>query len=102
MYLFFYNLSGMICISIFLPCLKQKIFKVFSLLLGKVLAEKILKNYGQMDFPGGPVFKIPCFHCREHGFDPWSEKFCLPCGVAKKKILERHLLLFSRVRLSAP
>ena len=38
-----------------------------------------------MDFPGGPVFKILCFHCREHGFEPWSEKFCLPCGVAKKE-----------------
>ena len=23
------------------------------------------------DFPGGPVVKTPCFHCRGHGFDPW-------------------------------
>ena len=23
-------------------------------------------------FPGGPVVKNPCFHCRGHGFDPWS------------------------------
>ena len=23
-------------------------------------------------FPGCPVVKTPCFHCREHGFDPWS------------------------------
>ena len=21
-----------------------------------------------MDFPGGPVVKTPCFHCRGHGF----------------------------------
>ena len=24
------------------------------------------------DVPGGPVVKTPCFHCRGHGFDPWS------------------------------
>ena len=23
------------------------------------------------DFPGGPVVKIPFFHCRGHRFDPW-------------------------------
>ena len=24
--------------------------------------------------PGGPVVKTPCFHCRGHGFNPWSGK----------------------------
>ena len=24
------------------------------------------------DFPGSPVVKTPHFHCRGHGFDPWS------------------------------
>ena len=24
------------------------------------------------DFPGTPVVKTPRFHCRGHGFDPWS------------------------------
>ena len=24
------------------------------------------------DFPGGPVVKTPCFHCKGHRFDPWS------------------------------
>ena len=24
------------------------------------------------DFPGGPVVKTLCFHCRGHKFDPWS------------------------------
>ena len=24
------------------------------------------------DFPGGPVGKTPCSHCRGPGFDPWS------------------------------
>ena len=23
-------------------------------------------------FPGGSVVKTPCFHCRGHGFNPWS------------------------------
>ena len=31
-----------------------------------------LKFWG--DFPGSPVVKTPHFHCREHGFDPWSGK----------------------------
>ena len=28
------------------------------------------KGYG--DFPGGPVVRTLCFHCRGHRFDPWS------------------------------
>ena len=24
------------------------------------------------DFPGSPVIRTLCFHCRQHGFDPWS------------------------------
>ena len=24
------------------------------------------------DSPGGPVVRIPSFHCREHDLDPWS------------------------------
>ena len=24
------------------------------------------------DFPGGPMVKTPCFHCRWHKFYPWS------------------------------
>ena len=23
-------------------------------------------------FPGAPVVRTPCFHCRGPGFDPWS------------------------------
>ena len=26
------------------------------------------------DFPGKPVVKTPCFHCRRHRFDPCSRK----------------------------
>ena len=25
------------------------------------------------DFPGGPMIETPPFHCRGHGFNPWSE-----------------------------
>ena len=37
------------------------------------------------DFPGGPVVKTPCFHCRGHGFDPWLGKIPMPHGVTGKK-----------------
>ena len=36
------------------------------------------------DFPGSPVVKTPCFHCRRHGFDPLSGKFHKLWGAAKK------------------
>ena len=26
----------------------------------------------ELPFPGGPVVKTLCFHCRGHGFSPWS------------------------------
>ena len=29
-------------------------------------------NDTSREFPGGSVVKSPCFHCREHEFDPWS------------------------------
>ena len=31
----------------------------------------LIKN-SLREFPGGLVVKAPCFHCREHSFDPWS------------------------------
>ena len=44
-----------------------------------------LTQTGGEDFPGGPGVKTPCFHCRGHGFDPWTGKFLMPHCVAKKK-----------------
>ena len=36
------------------------------------------------NFPGTPVAKTPCFHCRGHGFDPsWGTK--IPHSMAPKK-----------------
>ena len=29
-----------------------------------------IRSFG--GFPGGPVVKTPCVHCRGHGFYPWS------------------------------
>ena len=47
------------------------------------------------DFPGGPVFKTLCLHCRRHGFDPWSVTYDSTCHTPwpkkKKKITERNL-----------
>ena len=40
--------------------------------------------------PGGQVVRTLCFHCREHGFDPWSVRELrshLPCSMAKNKII---------------
>ena len=37
------------------------------------------------DFPGGPVVKTPCFHCRGHGFDPWLGKQDPTCHVSGPK-----------------
>ena len=38
------------------------------------------------DFPGGPVVKIPCFHCRQCGFDLVGEvRFWKPQSQKKKK-----------------
>ena len=34
--------------------------------------ENVLSKMYSVDFPGGPVIRAPCFHCRGHGFDPWS------------------------------
>ena len=35
------------------------------------------------DFPGGPVVRIPCFHCREHD---WGTKILhATCHVAQPK-----------------
>ena len=31
-----------------------------------------LKKFQPGDFPGSPVVKTPCFHCRGHRLDPWS------------------------------
>ena len=28
------------------------------------------KNFKFWEFPGGPVVRTPCFHCRGHGFNP--------------------------------
>ena len=39
----------------------------------KAAGEKrgIKTNRSYKDFPGGPVARTPCFHCRGHRFDPW-------------------------------
>ena len=37
------------------------------------------------DFPGGPVVKPPSFHCRGHGFNPWSGRSYMPSGMVKKE-----------------
>ena len=47
----------------------------------QILWENYLRK--MPNFPGGPVVKILHFHCRGHGFNPWSGKFHMPRDVAK-------------------
>ena len=55
-----------------------------SLVEGKV-QEARGESQTRKELPGSPVVKTPCFHCRGCRFNPWSGKFCMPYGVAKKK-----------------
>ena len=50
---------------LFLESLKEFIYEVGP---NAVLRVSCLKH--SWDFPGSPVVKIPCFHCRGHGFNP--------------------------------
>ena len=36
------------------------------------IERRTLEKYFSRDFPGGPVVRAAHFHCRRHGFDPWS------------------------------
>jgi len=38
-------------------------------LLSQYVLVKVLQQL-QRGFPGGPMVKTPCFHCRGHGFNP--------------------------------
>ena len=40
----------------------------------KYIKVKKKKKGLHWDFPGSPVVKTPCFHCRKHGFHPWLGK----------------------------
>ena len=41
----------------------EKFFLLFAL---------VYFNLTAREFPGGPVVRILCLHCKGHGFDPWS------------------------------
>ena len=49
------------------------------------------------EFAGGPVVRTPRFHCREHGFGPWSgneDPTCCPAQSNKSVPFtrQRHLV----------
>ena len=54
------------------------------------------------EFPGGPVVRTPCFHCREHRFNPWSGNYN-PANwdVWPKKNISNSIT-FRRPKCSAP
>ena len=50
----------------------------------------IKRTENNRDFPGGPVVKTACCHCRGCRFDPWSSllgepRFCMPLSEGKTK-----------------
>ena len=48
-------------------------FKIELLKCCDVHSQSKLRKYSLKDnLPGSPVVRTPCFHCRGHGFDPWS------------------------------
>ena len=69
---------------LFLFFFDTELYEVFG--GGSVL---FLSKHVLLDFPGGPVVKTSCFHCRGHMFDPCSGKFCMVCSVTKK---DMHVL----------
>ena len=47
------------------------------------------------EFPGGSVARTLSFHCREHGFDPWSGTSCSPWARQESDTTERLHFHFS-------
>ena len=43
------------------------------------------KKTSDWEFPGGPVVRTLCIHCRGHRFDPWSGIPEAVCAAKKKK-----------------
>ena len=37
-----------------------------------IILSEVSQKEKDRDFPGGPVVKTPCFHCRGNGLHPWS------------------------------
>ena len=48
-------------------------------------------------FLGSPVVKTPCFQCRGHGLDPWSDLTCCVMWPKKKKRFDKSLSLGVRI-----
>ena len=52
------------------------------------MASEKKRKKGGGDFSGGPVVKTPhfqCFHCRRHGFNPWSGNYDPTCHAEQPK-----------------
>ena len=53
------------------------------------------------DFPGGPPVRTLHFHCRGHGFDPWSgnsDPACLKKKKKKKQEADQQCQCFWEIR----
>ena len=59
-------------------------------IINKCLTFKSITTWG---FPGSPVVKTPCFHCRGSGFDPTRQ-----AARPKKKKSITTIQMYSKVR----
>ena len=72
----------------FCNCLFQQWKTWFSLYTIRLLFtqyDNIHEIILELGFPGGPVTKTLCFHCRGLGSDPWLGKVCMPWSAAEEK-----------------
>ena len=62
-----------------------------------MITECNFKTHISWNFPGGPVVKTPCFHCRGLGFYSWLGNYnkiphSSQCGQKGKKINKYKLI----------
>ena len=48
------------------------LFAAIQMDLAIIIPSEVSQKEKDRDFPGGPVVKTPCFHCRGNGLDLWS------------------------------
>ena len=92
--LLFRLISGFL-VSMYLICLLQFINNFFSIGILFPAQIKTPTKKKSRDFPGSPVVRTPCFHCRgEHGFDPWLRSHKPYDTTKNKKTQKVNDLLF--------
>ena len=73
----------LICFSLMISDIKHLLYVFWPLriIFGDLSTQVLLPR----ELPGGPVVRTLCFHCRGHGFDPWSRNLDPACRAAQPK-----------------